>query len=121
MKYLILFSLIISQAWQQADNELQDTALINARYNGGSEQGYYFTNLDTNEIVKFAKAEASVMEEFDLNSKEWVGEEFELEYSVDYEEIPAMQSMAEKEGVRYQKEMLTIIRLETLDSEDTED
>ncbi len=118
MKYLILFSLVFSQAWPLVDNELQDTALINARYNGGSEEGYYFTNLETGDIVKFIKAEAGVMQEFDLNSKEWVGEEFELEYTLDYTDMPAMQNMADREDVRYQKEVLTIIRLETLDSED---
>lgn len=120
MRLFIVLALVSGLVLKTSAQDDQ-SEIMNVRFDGGTEQGYYFTDLDTDEVIKFAAVDPSVMQEFDLTSKEWIGQEFELTYSVDYQEMPEMQNMADTEEVAYEKKVMTVTGLTVIDSEESDE
>ena len=111
MKKLLLITTIILCLSFSLDNNESEISQTVATYNGKSDKAYYFTNVETGDVMEFKFINIELLSKHDFSNKALIGKKMKLTYYIDYDEVET-KTQDNKVDAKTTMKRLTLFKLE---------
>lgn len=118
MKKIVTLSIIIvvfSISSTVCAQQKTDIKIMEATYDGQSNNAYYFTESGEEKTIKFLRIKQGLLKNYNLEDEMLIGKKFMATYRVDQEEvIPNKGQMNIKDNVKFYRKAFVLLELEEL-------